>query len=160
MWSEILGLNVEKLQPFQMAARASFIFFLSLLLIRIAGIRTLGRLTAFDHLTALMLGAVLGRAIVTADQPFAGSLAAAVVIVVLHRAFAWLTFRSRAAGRWLKGDAVLLVKDGEPQKRAMGLCCVTMEDIEEAFRTQGKSGTPGDCREIKLERSGGISFKS
>ncbi|HEX2750279.1 MAG TPA: hypothetical protein VHM91_19895 [Verrucomicrobiales bacterium] len=68
--SDGLGLNSATLSPAQMAARAALAFVFSLVFIRVAGIRTLGKQSAFDALTALILGSVIGRAIVDGSQPY------------------------------------------------------------------------------------------
>src|SRR4051812_18108057 len=110
---DLLGIDVGKLQNYQMINRAIVIFFTAILLVRISGIRTLGKQTAFDNLTALMLGAIMGRAIVTADQPFFGSILATLVIMVLHRLLSWVTFRSKRLGFVFKGSNIMLMKDGK-----------------------------------------------
>ena len=46
-----------------MAARSAVAFAAALALIRVAGIRTLGKQSPFDALTALVLGSVIGRAV-------------------------------------------------------------------------------------------------
>jgi hypothetical protein len=51
----LLGFENSTVEPHQMAARAAFVFFLALAYVRIGGLRMLGRQSAFDSLTALML---------------------------------------------------------------------------------------------------------
>src|SRR6187399_2429929 len=114
----ILGLHAAELTAWQMATRAITVFFISLVLIRVAGIRTLGKQSAFDTLTSLMLGAIMGRAIVT-NQPFFESMFAALVLMLLHRLIAWITFKSRLAGKIIKGRNILLFKAGKKQEKNM-----------------------------------------
>jgi uncharacterized membrane protein YcaP (DUF421 family) len=157
-WIESLfGLDGEKLLPGQMAARATLVFFVSLMFVRIAGLRALGKASAFDHLTALMLGAIMGRSVVSAEQSFFGSLLAALVIMVLHRILARITFASHAAGRFLKGAPVPLVRDGVKLHHNMKRTCITEADIEEEQRSCGKHPSLGRVKEAFLERSGKIS---
>ena len=155
--NDLLGLDAGKLTESQMCARAVVIFIASLLYVRLAGIRTLGRQSAFDILTSLMLGAVLGRAIVS-EQSFFGSLLAALVIVLLHRLVAWISFRSKKAGKVLKGEALLLVRDGAKNAKHMRQGHITDEDMEEAMRHSANENSMSDVKEIYLERCGEISI--
>lgn len=152
----MLGLDAEKLNAYQMGARAVVVFFVSLLLVRVAGIRTLGRQSAFDTLTALMLGAIMGRAVVT-DQSFFGSILATFIIMLLHRLVSWITFRSRKAGKVLKGEALILMKDGTKNESHLLRGHITDEDMEEAMRRSANINKKEDVKEIYLERSGEIS---
>jgi uncharacterized membrane protein YcaP (DUF421 family) len=155
--SMALGLDANTLTPGQMAARAAVTFAAALALLRVAGIRTLGKQSAFDALTALILGSVLGRAIVDGSQPFFGCLLAGLVIVTLHRLLAWITFRSSRAGAVFKGRELLLVRDGQRQLKTMQRSCITDEDILEALRQKGKVPDIASSKAVHLERSGEIS---
>jgi uncharacterized membrane protein YcaP (DUF421 family) len=154
----LVGLNVEKLETIQMIIRAIIVFFISLLFVRISGIRVFGRQAAFDQLTALMLGAVMGRVIVSADQPFFGTIIAAFVIMVLHRLVAYITFLSKKTGTLLKGSELVLIKDGKMQYDNMKRATITKEDITEALRQDLNTDTLDQIKTAYLERSGEISF--
>lgn len=154
----LFGLDEHKLETYQMIARAFVIFFVALLLIRVSGIRTLGKQSAFDNLTALILGAIMGRAIVSAEQPFFGSILATLVIMVLHRVVAWITYRSKKMGVILKGRELLLIKNGEPNKKNMKQTHITREDILETLRKDVNVPSLDTIKEVYLERSGEISF--
>ena len=154
----LFGLDEHKLETYQMIARAVVIFFVALLLIRVSGIRTLGKQSAFDNLTALILGAIMGRAIVSAEQPFFGSIIATLVIMVLHRIVAWITYRSKKMGVILKGRELLLIKNGEPHEKNMKQAHITGEDILETLRKDVNVPSLDTIKEVYLERSGEISF--
>jgi uncharacterized membrane protein YcaP (DUF421 family) len=156
--SSLLGLHTEQLNTLQMIARAIIIFFVSLLLIRIAGIRTLGKKTVFDYLTILILGSILGRGIVAANQPFFGSLATVAVIMLLHRGIAWITYKSKKAGRIFKGDALPLVKNGRRNNENLKKANISQEDIAESLRLVLQVDSIDEIKEAYLERSGDISF--
>jgi uncharacterized membrane protein YcaP (DUF421 family) len=156
-FNDILGLDVEKLQPYQMAARAVVIFFISLLLVRISGIRTLGRQSAFDILTSLMLGSILGRSVV-ASQSFFGSILAVFLLMLLHRLTAWVTYRSKKTGAIIKGEELLLMKEGEWKKNNLSKSHITEEDVMEALRHDINKTSLDEIREVYLERSGEISI--
>jgi uncharacterized membrane protein YcaP (DUF421 family) len=155
--NDLLGLHELDLKAYQMVARAIVIFFISLVLIRIAGMRTLGKQSAFDHLTILLLGAMLGRSIVT-NQSFGGTLLAALTVILLHRLIALITYYSRAAGSMFKGDSVVLIKDNQKQIPNMKKSHITMNDIFESLRAELNTDDYNKIKDAYLERSGKISI--
>jgi uncharacterized membrane protein YcaP (DUF421 family) len=156
---ELLGLNAVELQPHQMCVRAVVIFFISLFIIRISAIRVFGKFSAFDNITMLMLGAIMGRAVVT-TQSLTGSILALLVIMLLHRFVAWLSFRSRKAGALLKGKQLILMKDGKKYQKNLNRTHITEADILEALRRDLHVTTLDKVKEVYLERSGDISIIS
>jgi uncharacterized membrane protein YcaP (DUF421 family) len=155
--NDLLGLDTEKLESYQMASRAIVIFFMSLILLRISGIRTLGRQSAFDTLTSLMLGSIMGRAVV-AEQSFFGSILAAFLLMLLHRLTAWITYHNKKTGSIIKGEVLLLMKDGNWEKKNLSRAHITEEDIMEALRHDVNISSLDKVKEVYLERSGEISI--
>ena len=156
-WNELLGLNAEYLKGYQMAVRAFILFFASLIMVRISGIRTLGKQTAFDQLTALMLGGIMARTVVT-GKSFFGSLLASLVIMVLHRLMAWISFKNKKLGSILKGKPVLLQENENRQIDNQRKTHITDDDIKEALRTNLNTSDTSKIKEVYLERSGEISI--
>jgi uncharacterized membrane protein YcaP (DUF421 family) len=156
--NEVFGAKAGGLTTGQMIARGIVIFFITLAFIRISGVRTLGKKTAFDYLTALILGAIMGRAVVTIEQPFLPSIVASLVIMLLHRGVAWVTYLSKRAGKVLKGEPMLLIKDGKKNKANLIKADITEEDIIEALRLKMNMDSLDKVKEVYLERSGEISF--
>ena len=99
----------------------------------------------------------MARAIVT-NQPFFESMFAALVLVLLHRVIAWITFKSRIMGRILKGKNILLMKDGEKQEMNMAISHITEADILETLRKDTNQNSLDNIKEVYLERSGEISI--
>ena len=154
---ELLGMHTENLEPPHMAARAVVMFAVSLVLIRISSLRLLGKQTAFDHLTVLMLGAMLGRAIVV-GQSMGGSIIAATVIILLHRISGWIAFKSRFAGKLIKGKPIQIIKDSEFIEANLSRAHVTRNDIEETLKLELHSDDLSKIKDAYLERSGKISI--
>src|SRR5688500_5044914 len=71
--------------------RTVAIYVLMLVVIRILGKRTVGNLTAFDMLIALIMGDLAGTAIY-GEAPLWGALAAVTTLAALHYANSWLTW--------------------------------------------------------------------
>lgn len=87
IFEQIFGVG-KNLTIAQMSARGFVIFFIALALIRIAGMRSIGKGTAFDTVITIMLGAVLSRAVVGVSE-FWPTLLASAVIAITHRIVAW-----------------------------------------------------------------------
>ncbi|WP_255478746.1 DUF421 domain-containing protein [Rufibacter sp. XAAS-G3-1] len=153
----VLGIGEEKLNWWQMSARAVMVFFISLAYVRIANKRIFGRHSAFDIVLGVMYGSIMSRAI-TGNSPFWPTLAAGLVLILLHRLMAVLAFRTGGnISDMIKGKTVTLVRDGKFLKDIMRAHNITENDILETLRTKG---SPEDISKVStacLERSGSIS---
>ncbi len=156
--NNLFGLDTQRLSECQMVVRAVVAFFTALIFIRIAGIRTLGKQSAFDTLTLLMLGAIMGRAVVSAQSSFFGSLLAALAIMLLHRFISWITFKNKSIRKIIEGESILLMKDGIKISKNLSKSLITEEDILESARQSANLGNCNEVQEAYLERSGEISI--
>jgi uncharacterized membrane protein YcaP (DUF421 family) len=108
----------------QMSTRAAVVFFVTLAFIRISGRRSFGQRTPFDAATTVLLGAVLSRGVVGAS-PFGATVAAAAVLVVLHRLLGWLSVRSDLVDVFINGRERVIVSDGNAFPEALAAALVT-----------------------------------
>lgn len=154
--NHLLGFDENNVETHQMAVRAAVVFFIALAYVRTGGLRMLGRQSAFDSLTALMLGAILGKAVVSPDS-FFGTLIAALVIMVLHRLTAWLTFKSSWAGSIIKGKSILLFQNNKPIFKNLSRVHITENDLQEAVRKNLHVDDLSHVKEIYMDRSGELS---
>jgi uncharacterized membrane protein YcaP (DUF421 family) len=155
--NNFFGVYADKLTIGNMVARGVLVFFISLLFIRISGIRTLGRQTSFDQLATFILGSILGRIVVTGGN-FYGGLFAALAIMVCHRFVSYITFRSRKMGNLLKGEPKLLVERGVRMSHNLKRGHITEEDLQESMHVRLNTAEWNEIKEVYLERSGEISF--
>jgi uncharacterized membrane protein YcaP (DUF421 family) len=140
----------------QMAARAFALFFVTLVLIRIGGMRAFGRHSSFDTAIVITLGAVMSRAVVGAS-PMAGTIAASTTLVVVHRVVAMITVRSKFLERIVKGRAKPLYRDGALDLDAMNRAGISRADLEEAVRRRARQPALESVSEVDLESSGELS---
>jgi uncharacterized membrane protein YcaP (DUF421 family) len=129
-WDDFFG-HGEDLTPLQMSMRALCMFFVTLLLIRIAGLRTFAKHSAFDTIIAIMMGAVLSRGI-TGASPFGSVIAAAAVMVVVHRILGLLAVNYPRIDRVIKGESRILFKDGKCQWRQMKRSSISLNELKES----------------------------
>lgn len=152
---EIFG-EGQKLEPLQMCARATVVFILALVLVRLAGRRAFGMGMTFDNVLTILLGAVMSRAI-TGASPFIATIAAAASIIVLYRLFAWVSVRSDAFGKLVKGEPRLLYKDGLLDEHELRRSLLSKKDLAEGIHTNGNVDSLAETKKIYLERDGKIS---
>ncbi|HLL76029.1 MAG TPA: YetF domain-containing protein [Pyrinomonadaceae bacterium] len=140
-----------------MSLRALVVFVAAIVMLKIGDKRFMGRSTAFDAALGIIFGSVVSRAI-TGNAPFGPTLAAGLVLVLLHWVLAAIAFRSHGFGNLVKGRNQLLVRDGEPLRNEMRKTHITEHDLNEALRKQGKPADMSQVREAHLERDGKISI--
>src|SRR4051812_18125565 len=108
---ELFGTDATRLTAAHMASRAVFVFVISFFYMRIAGLRTFGKKSIFDQTTLLTIGAIMGRSIVS-DSPFFPSLLAALILVILHRIVAYISFQSKPARIVISGRPIKIIENG------------------------------------------------
>lgn len=152
-----LGREVSDVNALQMALRTVVIYAFTLAIIRLGSKRFLGQASAFDTIVGIMIGSVMSRPI-NGSAPFFPTLAAGVVLVGVHWLLAVLAFRIDWFGPFVKGNPVLLIKDGQVQEDGIRRGGITRQDLTQALRKQTKQSDPGKIELAYLERDGGISI--
>ena len=153
----ILG-EGEDLNPLQMSLRALTVFIVALVMLRVAGRRSFGQRSPFDACTAVLIGAVLSRAVVGAS-PFLATLCAAASIVLLHRLFGWLSARSDWFDRMASGDIRVLMVDGQEKRDEMRKAQISDRDLAEAIRKKLGKDDRASVSQVTLERDGAVSVE-
>lgn len=146
----------KELSVLQMCSRAAVIFLFTLVLIRIAGRRAFGLKTPFDNVILILLGSILGQAVMGVS-PFVPTLAAGLVISILHRLFAYLGLYSHAFGKLTKGGTILLYQKGKLIKENMKRSLISDEDLMEEIRLKANVDTLDQVEVVYMERNGQIS---
>lgn len=152
---EIFG-EGKDLTTFQMCCRAIIVFIIALALIRISGRRSFGLHTTYDNIMAILLGSILSRPVVGAS-PFLPTIAACLVIAILHRIFGILGVRLPWFGRLTKGAKIPLYKDGKFIEKNLIRSLVSVDDIMEGVRIQAMENSLENIKTVYMERSGKIS---
>lgn len=139
----------------QECIRAATVFVWGLALVRIAGRRIFGKWAALDIVVAIIVGSNLSRAI-TGNAPFAGTLSATALMVLMHWLLAILSSRYRTLAFITEGLPVKLIVDGKLHDNARLRHGVTENDIAEALRQSGVKSIE-EVREMSLEPSGKLN---
>lgn len=152
-----LGLEPKDLTFVQISLRGIIVFLVTLATVRLGHKRLLSRKTPFDAVLLVILAAVLSRAI-NGSAAFFATLGGGVVLVVVHRLFAFLTFYSHGFGILVKGRPDVIVRDGQCDLAVMRRNHVSTHDLEEDIRLSVHTEDLSKIRLARVERSGDISF--
>jgi uncharacterized membrane protein YcaP (DUF421 family) len=155
----LLGLGVEPrdLTFIQISLRGIIVFLVTLITMRLGHKRSLSRKTPFDAVLLVILAAVLSRAI-NGSAAFFATIGGGVVLVLIHRLFAYLAFYSHGFGILVKGSPDVIVHDGECDFPVMRRNHVSTHDLEEDMRLSAHTDDLSGIRIARVERSGDISF--
>jgi uncharacterized membrane protein YcaP (DUF421 family) len=154
--NELLGLDASELTTLQMSLRAVIVFSVTLVYLRVANKRFLGRYTAFDAVLAIILGSVISRA-VNGHAPFGATLAASGVLLALHWVVSELSMRSHGFSRLVRGAPKMLVENGRMNPDNMRACQISAEDLLEDLRYEAHIGSLAEVESAWLECNGKIS---
>ena len=154
--NEWWGIN-ENISPLEIAARSAVMFVVALLLMRMAGMRPFGKGEPFDNIITFLIGGILSRGVVGAT-PFFSTVFSMAVIIIIHKIFAKLSIYSKWFGAKVKGEKILLFRDGAFEKKNMNRVNITEHDILEDLRLTVQSNSLNAIKEVYMERSGKISF--
>ena len=149
--------KVSELTLLHISLRSLFIFIIGLALVRIGDRRSLSEKTAFDAIFIVLIGSMLSRAI-NGTAPFFTTIAAGIVLMVIHRVCAFGACKSHAFGKLLKGKPVTLIRNGKIDHAEMRRSLVSEHDLEEDLRLEAKTEDVSTIAFARLERSGDISF--
>jgi len=152
-----LGANPKDLTFIQISLRGIIVFLVTLATVRLGHKRSLSHKTPFDAVLLVILAAVLSRAI-NGSAAFFATLGGGVVLVVIHRLFAYLAFYSHGFGILVKGRPDVIVRDGKCDLTTMRRNHVSMHDLDEDIRLGVHTDYLSKIHVARVERSGDISF--
>jgi uncharacterized membrane protein YcaP (DUF421 family) len=147
----------DQLTALQIGARSFVMFFIALILIRIGGVRIFAKKSSFDDILVIMLGAILSRGVVGAT-PFWHTVAAAAVMIALHRLVSWLCIKNTKVEAVVKGQSVVLYSNGQILRRNLVTCSLSENDLLTSLRLETSKTTFDDVATAFMESNGRISF--
>ena len=156
MTIDLLGLDAKDLEWYQMAVRTVIVFFFALALVRVSGMRTFGTKSAFDVVVSITVGGVLGRCIM-GHYPFFPSLTTVVVLSLLHRLVAFLSYKSEFICKLTEGSPITLFEKNQRIEKNLSRYSITDNDIDQAVRKENMDNTD-KVKAIIFEPDGTISI--
>ncbi len=138
--------------------RTAAIYVFILLLLRLAGKRTVGEMSVFDFVIVLMLSESVQGAMLGDDYSLTGAMLAATTLVGVDVLLGKLNYRLPRFSAWVEDRPSLLISNGALLEDAMRRLRIDVDDILEAARRTRGIASLGEIRFAVLERTGGISI--
>jgi uncharacterized membrane protein YcaP (DUF421 family) len=137
--------------------RAAVVYLFLLIVIRVAGKRSVSQLTTFDLVVILILSEASQQALLGDDFSVLNAFLVIVTLVGLQILFDSVGQRWKRFGRVIDGSPVIVLEDGRPLRDRLKRARVDEDDIlEQARRAQGIESLD-QIKYAVLERGGGIS---
>jgi uncharacterized membrane protein YcaP (DUF421 family) len=125
----------EHLNALQMSIRAFVMFIIALIFIRLGGLRLFSKKSAFFS-----------------------TVAASAIMILIHRLLAFIAVKSDRLCIILKGDHILLFKDGKILWENMKKATISKNDLMESLRLETQQTSLDEIEMAYLETNGRISF--
>lgn len=138
--------------------RAVILYFVLLVIFRIAGKRSLSQITTFDFVLLLIIGESIQQALISEDYSVVNALLIVGTLVMVDILISLVKQRSPALDKILESAPLILVEDGKLIEDRMQRERIGKDDIlEKARELQGLERLE-DIQYAVLERSGGITI--
>lgn len=136
---------------------AAIVYLLVMLLIRLAGRRTLGQMTNFDFVLLIVISEATQNALLSNDSSLTNSGLVILTLVGLDIIFSLGKQRFPMLEKFFDGVPLIIVDNGQPLVERMQRSRVDEDDVLTAARQQGLERME-QIKYAVLERSGGISI--
>ena len=138
--------------------RAATIYIALMIIMRVAGKRSLAQITTFDFVLLLIIGEATQQALLGQDFSVTNAIIVIVTLVGLDIGLSLIKRHSKTIDKVLDDVPLVIVEDGVPLKDRMAKARVDEEDVLSAARHLQGLERLDQIRYAVLERSGGISI--
>lgn len=138
------------------AGKAGLMYLTAIVGLRVGERRTLAQWTIIDFITAVAIGAIVGRTAVADTQSYITGAIALVTLVAVHRFVSVLRF-SPPLSRLSEHRIRVLVRHGKLQRWQLRLCGLTDKDLYAHLRERGVFDLAG-LRYVLYEAKGGLTI--
>jgi uncharacterized membrane protein YcaP (DUF421 family) len=136
--------------------KAVLLYVTALAGLRLGTRRTLAQMSPFDFITAVAMGAVIGRTATAGSTSYVQGGVAVITLIVVHRLVSLLRYQP-AVTRVTDHRLRVLVAHGHLRRRQLWICGLTEEDLQSALRQRGFM----HLEQVSLviyERAGGLTI--
>ena len=138
--------------------RATLAYVFLLILLRLAGKRTLAQVTTFDFVLLLIISEATQQALVDGDNSMINAGVLVTTLVGLNILMSVLKQRYKAVARLREDVPLLIVENGKPKTDRMDKERVDMDDVLDAARESHGIESAEQIKHAILERNGRISI--
>ena len=137
--------------------RASALFVIAFLMLRLLGKRELGQMTPFEFLVLVVIGDLIQQGVTQSDFSITAATLAIGTFAFWGVVLSWISYLSRPAERLLDGDPRVLIRDGVLLEQNLRRDRLTRHEIESEMRLAGIASIR-DVAWALLETNGKMSF--
>jgi uncharacterized membrane protein YcaP (DUF421 family) len=141
----------------ELVIRATLIYFFLWLVVRGTGKRSISELTPLELIFTFVIGDLVQQAVTGEDMSMTGGIIVIATFALWMLIGDFLTSRSKRWERILEGEAVVVLRNGEPDLARLRKERLTLDDLVGAARENGFA-TLDDIRFAVLEHDGKFSF--
>lgn len=138
--------------------RGAAMYIFLLVVIRLAGKRTLAEITTFDLILILIISEAAQQALVGDDFSFTNAAVLIITLISIDIALSLIKQRSEKLEKWIDGTPVVIMKDGAVLKDRLRKSRVDESDILEAARKLQGLERLDQIKYAILEKDGGITI--
>jgi uncharacterized membrane protein YcaP (DUF421 family) len=138
--------------------KTAIVYVILLALMRLAGRRTLGKITTFDLILVLIIGGTTQRALLGQDYSVTNALLVVTTLIVMDVAFSLIERDSPIFSRIVNGSPLIVVQDGRLLPGRVRKARLTADEILAAARRIHGIDRLEDIKFAILEASGDISI--
>lgn len=138
--------------------RAAAVYAFLLLVLRLAGKRTLAQITTFDFVLLLIISEAVQQALIDDDNSMMHAMIVVTTLVALNILMSVLKQRWKFIERLLEDIPLVIVADGKPRQALMDKERVDIDDVLDAARASHGLEHLSQIKHAILERSGKISI--
>lgn len=137
--------------------RAASMYLLLMVVLKIAGRRTLLEMTSFDLILLLIISEATQQALLGNDFSVTGASLTIITLIVVDILFGMMKSRFPRVDRLIDGTAMILVEEGEVLPERARRAGISIDDILTAARSQGLERFD-QIKFAILEKNGKISI--
>ncbi len=137
--------------------RATAMFAVVFVLLRLLGKREMGQMTPFDFVTIVVIGDLIQQGITHNDFSLTGATLAISTFAFWSLVLGWAEYLFPPARKVLDGEPRLIIRDGAVLTGALRHDRLTIDEVESEMRLAG-IGNISEVGMAVLEPSGKISF--
>lgn len=139
------------------AIRGALTYLGLLVLMRLAGKRAFGDLSAFDVILLALAGGTLRTAVIGHDASITSAFVGVTSMLATDKVLGWLSARSERFNRLIEGYPVHIVRNGRRVPKAMRSANLPDAALDRALHSAGRE-TEEAIRLGRLEPNGKITF--
>lgn len=137
------------------ALKAFALFMTAAVAFRFTQRRALAEFTPFDWVTAVAIGAIVGRTSTASETSFFTGAAALLTLIAVHAIITRIRFIPKLR-RLVDPRVRVLIRDGQVNERALRRSGLTRSDLDAVLRQHGHT-SPDDVDLALFEEKGSVS---